>query len=154
MNKNHKSYDDSFHLLKHLIIVFCIIPANPIPKSGCKHILFSKLNQILLKIKAAGTISIINSDYNFKPSSYYLNEDSNPKTFTNSSIELINIENEVKLIFSNFINTCNSMFKGCSQIIEIDLSNFDSSNVKSINYIFYECTSLKSIKLVISKHQA
>ena len=154
MNENRKIYDDSFHFFKQLIILLLFIQTYLLLNPRYKYILFSELNQIILKIKGNGNISIINSNYNFKPSSYYLNEDSNPKTFTNSSIELINIENEVKLIFSNFINTCNSMFKGCSQIIEIDLSNFDSSNVKSINYIFYECTSLKSIKLVISKHQA
>ena len=37
------------------------------------------------------------------------------------------------------------MFKGCSDIIEIDFYNFISSNIQNIDNMFDGCTSLKSI---------
>ena len=146
MNENRKIYDDSFHFFKHLIIFLLLIQTNLLLNPRYKHILFSELNQIILKVKGSGNILVINLGYNDKPSSYFLNNDSTPKTINGSSIELSKTENEVTLIFTNPVSTCYSMFKGCSQIIEIDFSNFDSSNVRNIDRMFYDCTSLKSIK--------
>ena len=39
------------------------------------------------------------------------------------------------------------MFDGCSDISEIDLSNFDSSEITDMNNMFYKCSSLTSINL-------
>ena len=39
------------------------------------------------------------------------------------------------------------MFYGCDDIIEIDLSHFDTSNVKDMGYMFSGCTSLTSLDL-------
>ena len=150
MSRKLKIYYDLFHLNIYLFICFvsllCIIPVNPILKSKYKHIFFLESNQILLKVKESGIISIINSGFSTKPSSYYLKDDPNPKAITSSSIEFTNSQNEVTLIFASSLTTCNSMFQGCSLITEIDLSNFDSNNVGNIDYMFYGCTSLKSIK--------
>ena len=41
------------------------------------------------------------------------------------------------------------MFSGCSSIEELNLSNFDTSQVKYITYMFCDCSSLK--RLDISK---
>ena len=43
------------------------------------------------------------------------------------------------------------MFKGCSKITEIDLSNFISPNKGNIDSMFQDCSSLKIIKFEISK---
>ena len=37
------------------------------------------------------------------------------------------------------------MFKGCSNIIEIDLSNFINSDIQNIDFMLYSCASLKNI---------
>ena len=150
MSRNDKIYYHLFHLntyiFKSIISLLIIIQVNSILKSRCKHILFLERNQILLKIKERGKISIINSGFSPKPSSYYLKDDQNPKTLNGSTIDFTNSQNEVTLIFTRTITTCNSMFKGCSKITEIDLSNFNSNNVGNIDYMFDGCTSLKSIK--------
>ena len=150
MSRNHKIYYDLFYLNTYFFICFIsllfIIPVNPILKSRCKHILFLKSNQISLKVKGSGTISIINSGFSPKPSSYYKVNETNPKTISGSTIEFSNTENEVTLIFTSSVTTCCSMFKGCSKITEIDLTNFVSDNVRNIDYMFYGYTSLKSIK--------
>ena len=39
------------------------------------------------------------------------------------------------------------MFNGCSNISEIDFSNFDTMNVSNMSYMFNGCSSLTSLNL-------
>ena len=39
-----------------------------------------------------------------------------------------------------------AMFQSCFELIYLDLSNFDTSNVTSIRYMFGECHKLKEVK--------
>ena len=39
------------------------------------------------------------------------------------------------------------MFKNCSSLTSLDLSNFDTSNVKKMHYMFAHCSSLTSLNL-------
>ena len=62
----------------------------------------------------------------------------------------VNIENgeeinEVTLIWNSKLDTCNSLFKSSLNIIEIDLSNFDTSIVTSMASMFEYCENLKYI---------
>ena len=52
---------------------------------------------------------------------------------------------EVKIEFDFPLNKTSSMFGGCSKITEINLSNFDASQVTSMNNMFYQCLSLISL---------
>ena len=63
--------------------------------------------------------------------SYYLNE-----TY-----------NVVDLIWNNSIIYCYRMFYGCSDITEMDLSNFNTSLVTNMGDMFYNCYSLSSLNL-------
>ena len=40
-----------------------------------------------------------------------------------------------------------SMFNSCSSLTSINLSNFNTNNVKNMNSMFYGCSSLKSIDI-------
>ena len=53
--------------------------------------------------------------------------------------------NKVTLIWNQKINTCDNFFKSSTNIIEIDLSNFDSSIVTSMKSMFENCQQLKYI---------
>jgi len=55
--------------------------------------------------------------------------------------------NNVELIFDDNINNTENMFKDCISITEINLSNFDTSNVISMDNMFEGCSSLTSIDL-------
>ena len=130
-------------LPKYLIILLYVISCFNIFNSRNKNtIIFFNSNEIRLKVAGPGTYSIINSDFQNKISSIYLNKNS---ITINSQIQLSNSINDVKIIFSSSVTNCNSMFKECSKIIEIDISDFISSNLEYINNIFYDCISLKSI---------
>ena len=45
------------------------------------------------------------------------------------------------------LTTCADMFNGCRGLTSIDLSNFDTSNVTSMNYMFNACSGLTSIDI-------
>ena len=66
-------------------------------------------------------------------------------TYITSEYEFNTTENIIKLIWKKAPLNIECLFYYCSDIIEIDFSNFDSSNIKKMNYMFYSCTSLISI---------
>ena len=49
----------------------------------------------------------------------------------------------IKLVFNIKMIDCCFMFSCCNNIIEIDLSNFDTSKVINMSGMFYECKSLE-----------
>ena len=57
--------------------------------------------------------------------------------------------NITEIDFSNFdsseVTLMNSIFKDCSSLTSLYLSNFDISNVGCIEYIFYGCSKLEYI---------
>ena len=54
---------------------------------------------------------------------------------------------EIRIIFKNPIKDCSYMFNKCKNIINLDLSSFDSSNVSNMSYMFNECSNLEEINL-------
>ena len=53
--------------------------------------------------------------------------------------------NKATLIWNQKINTCNNLFISLTSIIEIDLSNFDTSIVTSMKSMFENCSNLEYI---------
>ena len=74
-------------------------------------------------------IYINNVKYNFH----------NEKYFYNEGLYYI------KLIFKNNIQNCSKLFYNCKNIINIDLSNFNSTKVKNMSSMFEECRNLINI---------
>jgi len=60
-----------------------------------------------------------------------------------------------EIIFNDTITNCESFFEECSNIISLDLSNFNTSNVDNMSFMFNECHKLKEIigisKLITNK---
>ena len=59
--------------------------------------------------------------------------------------------NNITLKFNVRIKSCEFMFEEINNIIEIDLSNLDLSNVTSTNYMFGFCEKLEYINLTNTK---
>ena len=58
-------------------------------------------------------------------------------------------KHKIKYSFKNkFKNTC-FMFRGCSSLININLSNFNTNNVTDMSCMFYGCSSLNNINYLI-----
>ena len=108
--------------------------------------LISKESQIVkIKVNKIDNVKIINIDNIPYPHTIYVNNqlsDSNIETIT-----IENIEDEIKLEWESKLTSCKKMFYELSNIIEIDLSEFDSSDVTDMKDMFNKCTSLKIINL-------
>jgi len=53
----------------------------------------------------------------------------------------------IKYSFNNYLTKTNFMFYKCSSLTNINLSNFNTQNVKDMSLMFYECSSLTNINL-------
>ena len=86
---------------------------------------------ITLKIKGIGNKKVFSSDSLFR-NKYYPNEvyinGYNQSTVTHSYY-LNQTDNNIELVWYNLIDNCQYMFYECYDITEINLSNFDTSEV-------------------------
>ena len=53
----------------------------------------------------------------------------------------------IKLKINTCIKGCSHMFYGCKNIINIDLSSFNSKNINNMSFMFYDCINLEKINL-------
>ena len=97
-------------------------------------------NEITIKINGTGNQIII---YKYYPNEIYINE--NKKGENQNYIVLTESETIIRMIWFDKLTSCDFMFYNLKNITEIDLSKFDSSNIKYTNHMFEECNSLKSI---------
>ena len=101
----------------------------------------SKINLI---ISGNGMVNILSDSFSLDPSEVIVNGLSKG-TSCQKTCELNGDQNNVTLIFDEQIETCNYMFSGLENIKQIDLSEFDTSNVKHMSYMFKGCTNLENI---------
>ena len=109
-----------------IIIVFLI---QIISNKNMLLVSFYLSNEIILKIRGTGTKKILSDSFSSTnyPQSVSINGES--KTYINNQYNFIQDENIVILTWGNLITSCAEMFKDCNDIIEMDLSNFDTSQV-------------------------
>ena len=102
-------------------------------------------NNISIKIKGNGYQYIFNSD-KFPPDLVYLNgELTTLDAYNGINIETEEEENIVRLIWNNKVTSCENFFSLLTNIIEVDLSEFDFSEVTSMNGMFSSCINLEYI---------
>ena len=53
----------------------------------------------------------------------------------------------IKLKINACIKDCSHMFSGCKNIINIDLSSFNSKDITNMSFMFYDCVNLEKIDL-------
>ena len=107
----------------------------------------STFSKITLNIRGIGIKKIFGSNFesiNF-PDEVKIN--GVIQNFSTFSYNFTQENNYVELIWYNNINNCANMFYGCSDITEIDFSNFDTSEVANMNSMFNGCSSLTSLHL-------
>ena len=63
-----------------------------------------------------------------------------------SSLKNINLSN----FNTNKVNDISYMFYECSSLINIDLSNFNANKVTDISYIFYGCKKLNKNNVIVN----
>ena len=126
-------------IIKYIIFSFLIINITTKTNNNYYN---SHDSSITIKINQAGDSYIYNSEF-FKPPDEFIHY----ITYVNAGnkINLNSDNNTIKLIWKDNLKNCIGMFSGCSNISEIDLSNFDFSEVEYVNRMFENCFSLTSI---------
>ena len=109
----------------------------------------TQYSNITLRVNKSGNIKILGiNSYNSKefpkPNIIYINGIMQNGTFK-TSYKLNETENYITLIWNKNLITTSNMFEECSDIIEINLSNFNTSEVTDMRYMFNGCTSLVSL---------
>ena len=153
LEKSNKN--DNKMKLKNIIIIiklFVIIDLIPILPSNKWFSIEYNLSKITLKIKGKGIKNIFGFEspfYCFKkdyfPNEVYINGELQNEV--KYSYNFNQTDNFVDLIWNNNINSSYYMFWGCSNIIEFDFSNFDTSKISSMNSMFSGCSLLTSLNL-------
>ena len=154
LRQNKLIYNNKlFKAINSILIIKLIILLNfiQILSNNKLNLIECNFSKITLKVKGIGTKIIFGNDATKKfptdyfPSEIYINGDI--QETVNYSYYFPEEENDVQLIWNDTINNTDNMFRQCSDIIEIDLSNFDSSLVTTMISMFKSCTSLTSINL-------
>ena len=132
-------------LFNLLIFIYLIILISTFDNQG----IVLKYSSITLKVEKSGNIKIFNtkticSYYPPIPDQVYINGE---KKEFQSYYNFPGTNNNITLIWNNSIDKSLCMFDECSDITEINVSNFDSSKVKNMGAMFRKCSSLKSLDL-------
>ena len=102
-------------------------------------------NEIKIKILGKGNQYVLNNEFASKCNEITIN--GNPGVLEDNNI-VSNLEDEENIIVMKWdykIKDCSSMFKELTNIIEIDLSNFDASETRTMFNMFCSCKNLKNI---------
>ena len=110
-----------------------------------------QINSENIEIEVDGKIIPFSLYYNFKEKGthllkYYIN-----KNLSNLSSIFRYCENIINIDMTNFntknITDMNTMFGCCKSLKNVNFSNINTSKVKDMSYIFYCCESLKKVDL-------
>ena len=104
-------------------------------------------NEIIIKIKGIGDQTIIDGRIE-NPSEVFLNNESQSDLHTVYNLD--KEPNEIRIVWNSPIKSCNYMFYDFKNIIEVDLSKFDASQVLNMSNMFKGCSSLTSVNLNVS----
>ena len=156
---NEKEYNmiNNRKIFKNILIFinFIIINLIQILSSNTWCSIIFQFSTISLKIKGNGTKNIFgyeNSknminrfEIQYFPNEIYIN--GIKQNIVNYSYYFNQTDNLVELKWNNTIDNCSLMFYKCWDINELDLSNFDSTEVSNMKYMFTYCSSLTSLNL-------
>ena len=105
--------------------------------------------EITLKIKSTGEQNITSPFYSDCPTHIYIDGDyANTVDSDNCrTIYLSNSSSTIKLVWDSISNNMDYMFKNLDNLLEVDLSKYDTSSVTSMKQLFFSCKSLTSVNL-------
>ena len=147
----------SLLLIELLLLMLMFIKLNLISSQSInkKRNIMSQSSSIKLKIENSGNQKIYsNGTYEYcypvvAPDEIYINGEN--QTVIKNEYYFENNNNEIILVWYNPLEYTTCMFRDCTSITEIDLSNFDDSQLTQMFYMFHSCHSLKKLKCLISK---
>ena len=153
-NKNDKYNHINRNYIIITIIKFIIISILYTTKCNKYDLLyFQYLSKITLKVKRIGNSSIFGNEKNYNYNFKSLNNlkdvviNGEQQYRIDYIYNLNETENLIELIWDDNITNCQYMFYRCTNITEIDLSNFNTSQVNDMKSMFRGCSKLISLYL-------
>ena len=112
----------------------------------------SFLNEITLKVQGKGLQTVLNPIYYLCPENIYLNgQDVKGSDCHTANIpDTANEENTLRLVWNTDLYSTISfseIFENLTNILEVDLTGYDTSKVNTMLQMFFNCSSLTSINL-------
>ena len=105
------------------------------------------INQIKIKIQGEETQNILNSNFSPSPSEVTVNG-GNSNILSGNIINGLNDEENIIIMkWDSKITSATNMFNQLNNLLEVDLSNFDVSEIETTDFMFSECEYLTSINL-------
>ena len=154
--RNRKRFEVNINKGIFNFIIIFILVIIILPKVNENRIIQSGLYSITAKFKKSDSNNqrILNcGGFNFDnlltfPDKIRINNGIEEDYNDDDSYNLLEEENIVEYFWENeSITSCEGMFYGCNNLIEIDFSNFNTSNVISTYSMFDDCINLKSLNL-------
>ena len=129
--------------MRYIYILFLIVKYLNLCLSISKEMIRNIYNnsEIYLKIKGTGHQQLLSSSFKNEPSEVIVNNVS--RNECKKTCNLDKEENNITIKFKMNIKSCNYMFSSSKNITEIDLSNFDASEVTDMKWMFNSCENLK-----------
>ena len=140
INNIEQGYYEYYLNLQNLVISMIYFKNNDIDnKKGNLNYIISNYS-----IKQNSNETIINKESKIREEFYeiYLN-----KKKIKFEYEFDKEENRILLLFHKLLISTKNMFSGCSSLTSLNLSNFNTNNVKDMSCMFNECSSLISLNL-------
>ena len=134
------------NVFKRVIISLIIIIFVPTILNNIKAFIFNNLSEINIVIQGNSNQRIISSYYKggVSPSEILVNGVKD-NSCTNNICNLNKNKNNITLRFNEPIQSLREIFRGLTNILEADLSKFDSSELTDMMRIFYDCSNLQKI---------
>ena len=139
-------------IINYFIVISILLSVIEIVNPLRQFQLYLQNSEITLTINGIGEQSILFYGYSdICPDYIYLNDDAenNIKNIDNCRSIIIPSEenqiNQVKLIWNTKLSSLNGILAQLQNLIEVDLSKFDASEVEDMTFMFQDSRSLKSI---------
>ena len=100
--------------------------------------------EIQIIIKEAINQNFLSEHFSLEPINVIVNGE-NREDSCIKSCDFEYSDNNVIIQFNNLIDTCENMFAGITNLVEIDLTYFDTSNIVSMSGMFNGCFNLENI---------
>ena len=144
--KNYTTHYNRIKNRKYLLVINFLTIANLFIQILAinKYTLY-KLSKVKLKIKGVGDKEIYNRQIQKKPNIIIINGNQQDKIKTTYYFN--QTENYVELIWNDEITNCRRIFINCTNITEFDFSEFDTTNLKDMAFMFQNCSSLTSLNI-------
>ena len=137
-NINYKVVIEPY-IIRFLLIYFIIMIKIKVATS-LRNKKLNKLNEITIKINGTGEQSILSSTFSPQPSKILVNGELTNIVSQNKINILEGDINNITMKWNDKISNCQSMFNGLTNLKEVDLSNFDGSEISSMRFMFMSCT--------------